>query len=329
MTITTSVSVASHVMTEILNELALEPLRHRFALLPFLNRWSIDGDASGTRKIPKRTEINEAVDDVEGADFDQHDEFAYGTPVTLVPTGKVAGIAPTVKSLRRRMPGHTRDQVIQALRSGSLDALPMLKEIATEIIQAHYRTAERAAMAGLANASESFGTTNTTLSFATVVDGQIAILDNRPEHRAIILMIDEVGVGHLRKEVLSNAALAQLWGRGYGDDFLAALGSDGKEFNTQPNGNVLGSPVIAGDNSLMTTANAGVDRVGAMMCIGKGGTAKPGSMRGHSEFCEGHSLGLSLVLDESADVAEAIGRYEWIVGEHTDEHYAKAIYRKT
>jgi hypothetical protein len=330
MTLTTSTSVSTHMMTEILAQLALQPLRHKFAILGFLNASNIDGQPSGTRKIAKRTEIAEAVDDVEGAEFTDFEEYAYGTPVSLVPTAKVQGIAPTVKSLRKVMPGATREQVIQAIENNNPALIPALAEMFLEIIQSHYRLAERSAGEALTGLSESAGTTNTVLSFATLIDGQTELFDNRPEHRTIVAIVDEIGVSHLKKEILSaSSGLAAMWGSGYGNEFLSSLGVEEKGMSIAAAGNLLGMPVVAGDASLMDDANASVDRVGGIICVGRGETAAPGSMRGFAELCEGHALGMSLKLDARADVAEAIGRYEWLIGEHTDEHGVKLIYRAT
>lgn len=330
MTLTTSTSVASHMMTEIMAQLALQPLRHKFAILGLLNASNIDGQPSGTRKIAKRTEIAEAVDDVEGAEFTDHEEYAYTTAISLVPTAKVQGIQPTVKSLRKVMPGATREQVIQAIESGNPALIPALAEMFMEIIQSHYRLAERSAGEAFTGLSESAGTTNTVLSFATLIDGQTELFDNRPEHRVVACVVDEIGVSHLKKEILSASnGLAAMWGSGYGNEFLSSLGVAEKDMNIAAAGNMLGMPIIAGDESLMDYANGTTDRVGGIFCVGRGETAAPGSLRGFAEFCEGHALGMSLKLDARSDVADAIGRYEWVIGEHTDEHGVKLIYRAT
>lgn len=328
MTDTLLASVDSWVMTEVLSQLALAPMRSRFAVIPFINTSNIDGLATEDRTITKKDDIAEAVDDTEGVTFQEYEEYKDDTPVTLRPTGKVQGVKPSVKSLRRAMPGATRAEVIQAIKSGDPRALPMLSSIAEEIIDAHYRALERSALATASGFSQSGGTTNTAASFVGLLDAQTTLLDtNKPEHRTIVAFLGGKGIGDLRTELINgDAAASNLFSNGYGQEFLNSLGGASPSAST-PFGNILGMPILEADSALMPTANAAVDKVGMIICVGRGQTGTPGSMRGALEFCEGHELDVQLAFDMEGDVAKAIGRYEWDLKEHTDEHGVGFIYK--
>jgi len=328
MPLTTSVTVASHMMTEIMSIANLAPLRARHVGLQLCNASNIDGEASLSRVIPKRTAIAEAVDDVEGVEFTGYVAFGFGSSITLTPTAKVQGVSPTVKSLRKRMPGATYEQVKEAVRSGNPAMIPMLVEIYSEILASHHDALERAALATYVVASESAGTTNTPLSFATLIDAKTKVLDNNPEHYGLVAVISQVGLSQLQLEILSaTTGLASVWGDGMAQSFLAAIGGADAAPAIPSGQSIAGVQIYVAAKSLMSTANAAVDTVGAVHLLGRGVTGAPGSLRGHAEACEGHAPSMSLVLDDSADVAEAIGRHEWDVEEHTDEHICKLIHK--
>lgn len=328
MTDTLLASVSSLVMSELLSPGYLKPLRSRFCLLPYLNSSSIDGVAAEDRKIPKMNEIAEAIDDAEGTAFQEYEEFNDGTPIVLTPTGKIQGVKPSVKSLRRAMPGATRDQVIAAIQSRDPRALPMLAAIAEEILIAHYKAAERAALALFSGASQSSGTTNEPLEFFKLIDAQTTMFEDlKPEHRALACFVGARGIGQLRTELINgNTAGSGLFRESFGEQFLQSVGGAANAAGT-PFGNILGMPIFEADSDLMADANGTTDKVGAVVAIGRGETTAPGSLRGFAEFCEGHSLSVDLEYDLEGDVAKAIGRYEWDVKEHTDEHIVKVIYK--
>lgn len=330
MALTSSVTVANHVMTEIMSAAALAPLRARHVAMQLVNASNIDGQPSNNRVIPKRTAIAEAVDDTEGVDFTSFETFAFGTSITLTPTAKVQGISPTVKSLRKRMPGATYEQVKDAIRSGNPAVIPMLIEIYGEILASHSDALERAALATYPSASESAGTTNTALSFATLIDAKTKVLDNNPDHYGLLAVISQIGLSQLQLELLSaTSGLAAVWGSGLAAGFLASIGGADAAPAVASGNSIADMQIYVAAKSLMSTANAAVDTVGAVHLLGRGVTATPGSLRGHAEICEGHAPSMSLVLDESADVAEAIGRHEWDAEEHTDEHICKLIFKAT
>lgn len=324
--LTTSVTVAEHIMQAILARTALKALRAMHVAMRLVNSSNIDGKGP-TRKVPKRNKIDEAEDaPSEGTTFDNFKAFGHGTSVELAPVQKVQGIAPTVKSLRQQMPGATYEQVKRALREGNPALLPTLSEIYREILASHYDALERATLATYVAASESAGTTNTVLSFATLIDAKTKILDNDIENTALVAVVSQRGFTHLQQEILSpSSGLAAMWADGMAESFIKALGAAGATPAVDAQNSVAGIPLYVASASLMSKANADVDQVGAVHTYGSG-LAEEG-LRGHAEICEGHAPSMSLELDNSADVGKAIGRYEWDVEEHTDEHICKLIYR--
>lgn len=325
---TTSVTVASHIMTEILSELALEPLTSKIVLLPKLNQASIAGLPSKVRKIPKRSRITAAVDDTEGVAFSSPQTMSYATAISLTPTTKVQGVNITMDAILLAMPGFNREQAIAAIENGSPEAIPFLKSAAAGVREAHLRRAETDALLGFAGLSETAGTTNTALTFATVLSSLFNVLDNNPENEEFVIVIEEKGVNDLRTLLAagSTASLAAMWANPNSDISLFQHIPDASRSGLR--GSVLDIPVFAADKTIMTTANAAVDRVGALFAMGRGATATPGSLRGYAEFCEGYMLSLGFEFNLLSDDVDVVGRWKWIVGEHTDEHGCELIYKK-
>jgi hypothetical protein len=332
-------SVPSWILSELLDDTPLAPLRSRYAVLPYLNATSINGRPGGDRKITKRDEVAEAVEDLEATEFTEFEELTEGTPITSTPTKKVQGIKTSIDVLQQAFPGMTRAQVIAIVRAIENaqpgvglppDSLPMLRYIVEEILDAHYRPAERAGLASFAGLAETAGATNTALDFLALIDGQTTLFEtNKPSHRTIACFIGAKGIGDLRTDMLNgDAAASALFSNGYGEEFLRSLGGAAPSAMV-PFGNILGMPIIEADSDLMTEANAGVDKVGGIVCVGKGKTGAPGSLRGFAEFTEGYDLEVGMRYDLESDMVIAIGRWSWTVIEHTDEHGVGLVYKKT
>lgn len=322
---TTTVTVAQHILSELMSPSALMPLWHKRTLLDKMNTANIDGEAGLTRKIRKRATIAEAIDDAEGVAVSSSETYTDPASISVTPTGKVQRINTSIRALRKRLPGATRADVIAAIESGDPSTLPFLREQAELLYDAHFKRAEKDSLALFAGASKSAGTTTVALSFATFLSALFKILDDKPEHENIVAVLDEKGVNDLRTALItgSGTGLASIWTDGENVPFFRHVPDVSR---SGYRGAVMGVPLYTGDKSLMTTANAGADRVGAMLCVGRGETAAPGSMRGFAEFCEGHALAIQLDLDVQGDACDAIGRWETISVEHTDEHICQMIY---
>jgi hypothetical protein len=322
---TTTVTVAAHILAEIMSPQALMPLWNKYTLLGMLNTSNIDGEPSLVRKIRKRAKISEAIDDTEGVAVSSSETYTDPASVSVTPTGKVQRINTSVRALRKRLPGATRAEVIAAIESGDPAALPFLREQAEALFDSHLQRAEKDSLALFSGASKSAGTTTADLSFATFLDALYKLLDDKPEHENIVAMFDELGVKDLRTALItgSGTGLASIWTDADNVPFFRHVPDAAR---TGYRGACMGVPVYTADKSLMTTANAGADRVGALFCIGRGETGTPNSFRGFAEFCEGHALAIQLELDMLGDAADAVGRWETASVEHTDEHITQVIY---
>lgn len=329
MAVTTSTTVANWILTEVMSQMALEPLRGKYVLLPQLNQFSIAGGASKVRKIRKKAALAAALDDTESVAFSNPATYAAGANVSITPTTKVQGVQLTADSIELAMPGASRDQVIAAIQSGSPAALPLVRDAMAEVLQAHYLRAETDSLALFSGLSESSGTTNTTLSFATLIDALTKLLDNNVESEDVVFVLDEIGVGHLRSLAVagSGAPLSAIFGGGAADVSF---------FNHRPDasrnglrGSAFGCPIFAANKNIMATANAGVDRVGAVIVAGRGGAGESGSVRGFAELTERYAPSLGFQYDLADDTLMGVGRWCWAVAEHTDEHGVKLIYRAT
>lgn len=317
--------VSSHAQSFVLGE-ALKAIEPESDLAPALqNGSSIDGDPAGVRKIPKRLGVDDAVNDSEGQAFTAYQKFGYTTAIELTPTGKVAGFAPTVKSLRRRMPGLTNEQVVAALQAGSPVVIPMMIEIYADALKAHSKTLARATMALYASASKTAGETKKKMSFAYMLDAKTKV-NNDIGGGPVYFHITNKALGELQEELIagSGSALSSVWGDQVGREFLAAVGGADSRAALAAAGALGGSPVYIGSSSMFATANAGDDRVSFCGRLGRGPAGGAG-LRGYLEVCEGHAPKITLTYDDEGNIARAIARSEWAAGVHTNEFGAKII----
>lgn len=328
MAVTTSVTVANWLLTEVMSQMALDPLRGKYVLLPFINQMSIAGGATKVRKIRKKNALAAAVDDTEGLAFSNPATYSVASNISITPTTKVQGIQLTSDSIELALPGLSRDQVIAAIQGNSPAALPLVRDAMAEVLQAHYLRAETDALQLFPGLSGSAGTTNTALSFATMLDALTKLLSNNVESEDAVFILEEKGVADLRALAVagSGAPLSTIF---------ASSAADVSFFNHRPDasrngfrGSFAGIPIYAANKAVMSTANAGVDRVAALIVAGRGGTGEAGSVRGFAELTERYAPSLGFQYDLADDTLMGVGRWCWAVGEHTDEHGIKLIYKK-
>jgi hypothetical protein len=330
MAVSTSTTVANWLLTEVMSQIALDPLRGKFVLLPFMNMADISGRSSKVRKIRKKSAIAAAVDDTEATAFSNPATLGVVANISITPSTKVQGIQLTADAIELALPGVARSQVIDAIQGNGAGALPLVRDAMTEILESHYLRAETDALALFSGLSESAGTTNTSLSFATLLDAMVKLLDNNPSSEDLVFVLEEIGVGDLRTLASSGsgAALSSVFtGNGVADLSF---------FNQRPDvsrngfrGGFCGIPIYAANKNAMATANAGVDRVAALIVAGRGETGAPGSVRGFAEMTERYEPSLGFQYDLADDSLLAVGRWCWSVAEHTDEHGVRIIYEKT
>lgn len=327
MPVSSSTTVANWILTEVMSQLALDPLRGKYVLLPFLNMADISGRATKVRKIRKKSAIAAAVDDSEGIAFSNPASMGVQANISITPTTKVQGIQLTADAVELALPGVPRSQVIAAIEGNNPGALPLVRDAITEILEAHYLRAETDALALFSGLSESAGTTNQPLSFATLLDALLKVMDNNPSSEDLVFVLEEQGMADLRTLAASGtgASLSAIFGGGGSGDVSF--------FNHRPDasrngfrGSFAGIPIYSANKNVMATANAGVDRVAALIVAGRGETGTPGSVRGFAEMVERYEPSLGFQYDLSDDTLLAVGRWCWAVGEHTDEHGCKIIY---
>lgn len=327
MPVSSSTTVANWILTEVMSQLALDPLRGKYVLLPFLNMADISGRATKVRKIRKKSAIAAAVDDSEGIAFSNPASMGVQANISITPTTKVQGIQLTADAVELALPGVPRSQVIAAIEGNNPGALPLVRDAITEILEAHYLRAETDALALFSGLSESAGTTNQPLSFATLLDALLKVMDNNPSSEDLVFVLEEQGMADLRTLAASGtgASLSAIFGGGGSGDVSF--------FNHRPDasrngfrGSFAGIPIYSANKNVMATANAGVDRVAALIVAGRGETGTPGSVRGFAEMVERYEPSLGFQYDLADDTLLAVGRWCWAVGEHTDEHGCKIIY---
>lgn len=327
MPVSSSTTVANWLLTEVMSQIALDPLRGKYVALPFLNMADISGQATKVRKIRKKNAIAAAVDDSEGIAFSNPAALGVAANISITPTTKVQGVQLTAEAIELALPGVARSQVVAAIQSGNPSVLPLVRDAMTEILESHYLRAETDALALFSGLSESAGTSNQNLSFATLLDALLKVLDNNPSSEDLVFILEEQGVADLRTAAASGtgSSLSAIFGGGGSGDVSF--------FNHRPDasrnglrGSFAGIPIYAANKNVMATANAGVDRVSALIVAGRGETGAPGSVRGFAEMVERFEPSLGFQYDLSDDTLLAVGRWCYAVGEHTDEHGCRIIY---
>jgi hypothetical protein len=326
MTQTTSTSVSSHILSEALSPQALAPLREKFVVLPHLNMASIAGQATKVRKIPKRTAASRALDDTEGVVATADEALGYTSAISSTPSTKVKTFIVTGDAIELAMPGATKASVMAAVQGNNPAVLPLVAQVMQEIVYSHYLRAEYEALQLFSGFSESAGTGNPALSFGQLLEALYKLLDNNPEHEDLGIFVEEVGVADLRSLLVggTGAALSAVWGNSAADVSIFQQRPDASRNGFR--GSFMGMPIFACSKNQMATANGAADRVGALMCLGSGATAAPGSKRGAIELTERYEPALGFSYDLESDTLKAIGRWCWNVVEHTDEHGVKLIY---
>jgi hypothetical protein len=327
MAVSTSTTVANWLLTEVMSQIALDPLRGKYVLLPFLNMADISGRSSKVRKIRKKSAIAAAVDDAEAVAFSNPATMGVAANISITPTTKVQGMQLTADAIELALPGVPRNQVIAAIQGNNPGAIPLVRDAMVEILESHYLRAETDALALFSGLSESAGTTNQPLSFATLLDAMLKVLDNNPSSEDLVFVLEEQGVADLRALAAggTGAALSSIFtGGGVGDLSFFQHRPDASRNGFR--GGFAGIPIYAANKAVMETANAGVDRVSALIVAGRGETGAPGSVRGFAEMVERYEPSLGFQYDLTDDTLLAVGRWCWAVGEHTDEHGCKIIY---
>ena len=145
-------------------------------------------------------------------------------------------------------------------------------------------------------------------SFATMLDALTKLLSNNVESEDAVFVLEEKGVGDLRALAVagSGAPLSTIF---------ASSAADVAFFNHRPDasrngfrGSFAGIPIYAANKAVMSTANAGVDRVAALIVAGRGETGAPGSVRGFGELVERYSPSLGFQYDLADDTLLAVDR---------------------
>lgn len=324
MGITSSTTVASHLLSEALGPMALEPLRGKRVMPSLVNFKSIAGLATKTRKISKHAAIADAVEGTEGSAAPAPSSLSMSS-VSITPTTKVASVEVTTDALELYAPGMTRAAVIAAITGNAPESVPLVRHVMSQILEAHMGAAETELFALFSGASESVGTANPALSFDLLLQALAALLDNNPSSERLAFVIEENGMKDLRALAAggTGAALSSIFtGNGSGDvSFFNHIPDVARQGGRN---SFCGVPIVSGDKSKMVTATN--DRVGALIVVGSGAVDEPGSVRGFAELVERYDPSLWFGYDGETDTLKAIGRWCYGSGEHTDEHIVKIIY---
>jgi hypothetical protein len=319
--------IASHMQSELLSANDLTPMRRKIVIPGLINEYDMTGEPAGSRKIAKRNRLAEATDKIENVSVGNGDDYTLGSPVVMTPTGKEQAVPVSMEALTKRMPGASHQAVMDAIASGRPEAIPFIRDILVELTESHNRRDERECAELFSGITASAGVTNTAMSFATLLDAYMQILDGDPDSEDIVAVLPTVAIKALRSSLLTGTGtgLATIW----------TDKGDIEFFNHQPDasrngyaGSAMGIPLFRQSNELFVTANGGVDLVAAAFVYGSGPTAK-GGQRGFAEKCFGSGVRTTVTYDADTDTAKAIMRVDTDHRIHTQEHASKLIVKAT
>jgi hypothetical protein len=323
MSLTTTTTRSTVLLTELLSDVALEPLTPKTVFWPLINQDSIDGGAGLTRKYPKKSDLGAATAATEGVDFTSTTTLSYGTAITATPTeAAVARADITTRAIRRAFPGQPASVVMARILANDFTGLlGVLDDEARSLMRMCYEKVETDCCALLDDAATTVGSTGVDLSVANLL---LAIYDleaNEPEHEDFIFVMHPQQTADMRTALLSlSAASSAVWFQ-QADAGIVNFAGDVSRNGLK--GSFLGIPWYQTSPSVNPLPNSGADVAGALLCRGSGLPER--GQRGAHVFVEGHAPAFLLDVDPSARTIELMAIWEYAVVEHTDPHYISIV----
>lgn len=322
MALTTTTTRASVMLSEILSEVALEPLTPKLVFLPLINQDTMDGESALTKKYPKKSDLGPATAATEGTDFTTVTTLGYDTAISATPVeAAVARADVTTRALRRKVPGISNAAIFdRILNCDFRGILGLMQDEARSLGRMVQEKMEKDACALLDDASTSVGSTGVDLTVANLLLS-IALLDaNECEHDDRIFVMAPIQTSDLRTALLSlSSASSSVWAN-QADAGVVNVSRDLSNNGLQ--GSFLGIPWYQTSPSVNPLPNSGADVAGALLCRGRG---KPTDQRGAHVYLEGHPPAFLVDIDASARTVELIDIAEYAIVEHTDPHYISII----
>lgn len=305
------------VATEVLARESIRANLPKFVFLALMHHDSIDGLGTLQKRYHVESDLGPAQGGTEAVDITDNVSLGMGSSVTKAPTEGVAEKATiTDKTVRRRLGGTPFRTVRDVFQRGSLEQMmSLLAPDVRRMTAMAFEKVESDALATLADATNSVGTTNTVTSFTTLLQALFTMKTLEPLTEDWIHLLAPIGIHHLNMEgLVTSGGLGSLWNQGVADASLLSnpADADGSGFR----GSFMRRAVYEYSHSLAPTANGGTDVVQALFCRGNPQVAPdaPALAGKMGAFChlEGHPLDFQTDPDASLRAAEVVMTWEYI-----------------
>lgn len=311
---TTSTTYSDASLAYALGSRVLEAQLPKVVVSALINQVDIAGLGTDTIRFNSNTDLGVAGAGTEGTEFTTNEAFALETPVDVVVAEAAAiqrGLI-TNFALETRFPG--MGDVWRALQEAPLDQ--KLSICGYEADRASFPCIEKREddVCNLLDGfSNSVGTSGVDITVTNMIAAQFTLKTLEPTHEDWVYVLTPNQIQELQLEI-------GVTGGGLGGSVWTNAG-DLSFFNFRPDmprngyrGSFMGIPVYEYAHSLRTTANAGADICGALMCRGVGNPNEGGQLgamvmvtRGflkyHLEYSAGHR-GVILVVTSDHKAAE-------------------------
>lgn len=305
MPLTTTTTYTTRILAEVIAELVLAAPTPKNVLSKLANIQSIQGEPALSLAMPRYADLGAASLVAENADI-ASTALAMGTESTFTPAeyGMMGEV--TYRAARRKVPGLSS---VHQLFDGSATLDQQLAVFSGEAMRlkgAIDEAVETQCSIALTSLTDVVGTTTVDLSIADMEAAIYAQAINEILNEDLAFTLAPIQMYDLRAAITSSTAPV------FSTDIQSVttvrpdMSLDGLR------GAFMGIPVYEISNSVVQTANAGADVVGALVIRGRGEATAATS--GTLVICEGENLYFSFEADNSARAVEVQAVYEFDAG---------------
>ena len=305
MALTTSTTYGDMILPEIIANLVLEAPTPKAVVSKLANFVSIAGQPTGSIAMPRFADLGAAANVAENADVSST-TLSMGTQSTFTPAyyGMMGEV--TFKAMREKMPGLTS---VYQLFDGTATVdqqLAVFAQEAQRLKNAMDEAIETAACADFASLSDSVGSTTVDLTIANLEEAIFEQAKNEIRNENLAFCLAPAQLFDLRSAITSSTATI------FSTDVQSIINVTPDLSLDGLRGSLFGIPVYEMSQSVVATANAGADVVGALIIRGSGEPTS--SDYGTLVVCEGCALHYTFDADMSKRAAEIQINYEFDVG---------------
>ena len=313
---TTRTTVTDQVLSEVIAEAALSAARPKNVLSRLCNQTSIAGMPAASLSMPRHGDIGAAASVSETADISST-TLTAGTQSTFTPLEYGIMAEVTYKAARRRMPGLAS---VHQLFNGSASLEQQLAVFADDserLGAAQFEALEAACIDALDSLANSVGSTTVNLALSDMEDALYTYETLEVSNEDLAFVLAPRQIADLR------TALTTATGTIWSTDIQSIMERSPDTSKTGLQGAFLGVPTYTLSNSIVNTANAGADVVGALIPVGRGDPVA--GQAGAVVIVEGEPLFYSFETDNSKRSVEIQAVWEWAAGLRATDYGVKIV----